>query len=166
MNFNQIFDLMVQAFPIEEYRTYDDQKKLLKNKNYHIYTQLDKNKNLIGFMAFWTLDSFVYLEHFAVDQKYRGHGIGSTMLKNFLKNQNKDIILEVELAETLIQEKRIKFYERHGFKLNTYEYLQPPLRKGCTYYPLQLMSYNKTLNLNDFTKIKNTLYQKVYKISL
>ncbi len=166
MDFNQIFDLMVQSFPIVEYRTFEDQKQLLENQNYHIQTLLDKNQKLIGFMAFWTLKSFVYLEHFAVDKKYRGHGIGSTMLKNFLKSQNQNTILEVEPAETLIQKKRIKFYERHGFKLNTYEYLQPPLRKNCAYYPLKLMSYNQTLSLDDFKKIKNTLYQNVYKILL
>ena len=63
-------------------------------------------------------------------------------------------------------QKRIKFYERYDFKLNTYEYLQPPLRKGCTYYPLKLMSYKQTLSFDDFKKIKNTLYQEVYKIPL
>ena len=162
MKFNQIFTLMQQSFPREEFRDYSGQKSLLQNSNYHITTKLNQDNKIIAFMSTWNFPTFVFVEHFAVDQSMRGHGIGSTMLKEFLAQTSKNIILEVEPAHDAISTKRIKFYERFGFLLNEYNYIQPPLRKDSQYIELKIMSYPKKLYFNDFQKIKNILYSEIY----
>ena len=36
--FDRVFSIMEDSFPSDEYRTYEEQKKLLLNKKYDIYT--------------------------------------------------------------------------------------------------------------------------------
>ena len=40
--FDRIFSIMENSFPSDEYRTYEEQKKLLLNKKYDIYTFIIK----------------------------------------------------------------------------------------------------------------------------
>ena len=95
----------------------------------------------------------------------RGKGLGSKMLKEFIGSKKSDtIILEVELPEDEISTRRIKFYERNGFKLNTYEYFQMPLRKHSAPIPLYLMSYPKNLSSDEFRNYKSLIYKNVYSI--
>ena len=85
------------------------------------------------------------------------------MIKKFINKSEKTVILEVELPENEISKKRIKFYEKNGFFLNTYEYYQKPLRKNSRSEKMYLMSYPKAINEKQFLKIRNEIYENVYK---
>ena len=160
--FEKVFKLMETSFPKEEYREYESQKKLLNNPIYEIKTKVNENGDLIAFISFWKFKDFNFIEHFAVNPDTRGQGIGSKMINEFIKSQDKPIILEVEIPTDEISEKRIHFYEKNGFFLNKYEYFQKPLRKNSAPQQLYLMSYPKILGNKDFEKIKETIYQNVY----
>ena len=69
---------------------------------------------------------------------------------------DKSILLEVELPNSTINQRRIKFYERIGFKFNQQYYEIPPLKEGQTSLQLLLMSYPTLLSTKDveqFVKI-------------
>ena len=80
--FDQVYSLMQKSFPIDEYRPVQEQRKLLQNKNYRIYTVHDADKTTVrAFLAVWQFFDFTYFEHFAVDTALRGQGMGSMILK-------------------------------------------------------------------------------------
>lgn len=161
-DFDSFYKLMSEAFPSEERRNYEDQKKLLNEEAYNITSH--KDEDITAFIASWEFDDFVFIEHFAVSSKMRGNGIGTAMIKGYLSKCNKPIFLEVEPPENDISMRRIEFYKRLGFHLNDYDYLQPPLQKQHDFLPLRIMSYPKRVDNKEFIDFKNIIYDKVYKM--
>lgn len=162
--FDKIFKLMEESFPKEEYRDYKEQKKLLCKPEYSIITKMDENNNLLGFISSWKTDEFNFIEHFAISPSMRGKGIGSKMLKDFIKNSTRPIVLEVELPSSEMNVRRIKFYEKLGFVLNHFKYYQMPLRKNYQPIEMYIMSYPKSLMTEEFESIRNSIYKTIYSI--
>ncbi len=160
--FDEVFDIMEEAFPKNEYRIYEEQKKLLDNDKYFIDVEVDENKKILGFMASWEFENFIFIEHIAVSKESRGKGIGSKMLKKYVNSTNLPLILEVEPDTDDLCKRRIKFYERLGFCLNMYSYSQPPLRVNESELPLYIMSYPRELNLDEFEIVKEKIHNNVY----
>ena len=94
--FDRIFSIMENSFPSDEYRTYEEQKKLLLNKKYDIYTFIIKER-IQGFISVWKFDNFLYIEHLAVDADCRNHGAGAKLLDEMKNLFPGRICLEVEL---------------------------------------------------------------------
>ena len=164
-DFDSFFELMSEAFPSIERRSYENQKELLYEDLYNIVINKDKDNNINGFIANWQFNDFNFIEHFAVNNKMRGHGLGTLMLQDYLNKCNKPIFLEVELPENDISKRRIKFYKQFGFHLNDFDYLQPPMQKQHDFLPLKVMSYPKRVNEAEFIKFRNIVYDRVYKIN-
>lgn len=162
--FDTIYEIMKEAFPPIERRTYEDQKALLMRDNYHLHTLEDKG-NIMAFISVWDYDGFIFIEHLAIAKDYRNRGLGADLLKNIISFYQKMVILEVELPQTDIATRRIGFYQRLGFVTNEqYSYEQPPLQEGFSTYPLWLMSYPANLTNDVFESIKKQLYLDVYGI--
>lgn len=145
------------SFPPDEKREFN--QALFDKKEYSLLAAVDDE--VFGFISFWDLGDFVFIEHLAVQKELRNHGVGSKMLGEFL-NKYKTITFEVEKPQTEQQYLRIKFYEQFGFKLNPYPYLQPSYGPGKSPVPLYLLSYPKALSSVEFTKTKQKIYAIVY----
>lgn len=164
-NFAQIFSIMEESFPLDEYRPYEEQKSLLKESKYGIYILPDsKSGNIKAFISVWQFTDFAYIEHFAVARKYRSQGLGSLILDEIRQILACQICLEVELPENDLAKRRIEFYKRNGFFLNAYPYLQPPISKGRNPLPLMIMTSQSPIPEDRFETIKTVLYQNVYKV--
>lgn len=163
--FDQVFSIMERSFPTDEYRTYEEQKRLLSESAYHIYVADDpsEQKQIAAFLAIWQFDDFVFVEHFATDPSVRGQGIGTAILREAARTFSKQICLEVELPETELAKKRIAFYERNGFCLHAYPYVQPAMSRGKQPLPLQIMTFGGAFSRDRFEIVRNKLYQSVYK---
>ena len=156
-DFPEIYRIMQASFSDDEYRPYDEQLALFEEPEYRIYYMP------AGFLAVWEFESFIYIEHFAVDPALRNSGTGSAMLQELVKQYQKPICLEVELPEDELTRRRIGFYERNGFVFNEYPYIQPPISKGKSPVPLRIMTYRSEITREEFQKIKEILYRRVYK---
>ena len=163
--FDDIFSLMKISFPENEYRTYEDQKMLLEKEEYKLIIKENEKGETVAFIALWSAPEFDFIEHFAVSPECRGGGVGSKMMKNLMQNTNKPIILEIEVPCDEMSIKRLRFYERLGFKLNKQEYYQLPLRENAKPLKLNLMSYPEKLNDEQFESIKQYLHSDVYESS-
>lgn len=159
--FDSVFEILEASFPADEYRAYSEQKKLLDDERYTIL--VDGDDTVKGFISVWEFDTFIFIEHFAVSKKYRNRGIGASVLSNLCKQVNKQLILEVELPETDTAKRRISFYERNGFCLNSFPYEQPAYSQEKQPVPLLIMSYGNSINLPRFEEIKSDIYKEVYK---
>ncbi len=165
MSFDEIFKIMDEAFPDSEMRSYDNQKKLLQNNRYHMYREYDETGAIIGFLAYWALNSCTFFEHLAVHSQVRGKGIGKSIISKKLNDVKLPVFLEVELPETDTAKRRIAFYERLGFKLNNFFYEQPALREHETSQQLLIMSYPDAVSDEEFAKYKKEIYNNVYSIN-
>lgn len=161
--FKQIYNIMCKSFPDCEFRSFDGQKKLLCYDYYNIAITKDSKNNIAGLIAHFTVDDFIYIDHFAMLPELRGKGIGRKFLNDFIFASKKDIVLEVEPPQDTLTEKRIAFYSSMGFNLNDYEYYQPPLRKDTDKVPLMLMTTKHNLSDSHLDNIKNILYKDIYK---
>ena len=166
MNFDAIFKIMDEAFPDSEMRTYEGQKMLLKNEKYSIHEEFDENGAIVGFLAYWMLDSCVFFEHLAVSSKLRGQGIGKNILLKNIKGAKLPIFLEVEPPETDLAKRRIAFYEKLGFHLSDFYYEQPPLRENQLAQRLLIMSYPEPIAAEKFAKYKKEIYTNVYNTTI
>ena len=162
--FDQIYAIMKASFPANEFRNYRGQKLLLQDPAYRLLIHRNDNQQITAFLAAWEFESLRFVEHIAVDPAGRGSGIGGKLMTTYMKESQKPLILEVELPDTPLSQRRILFYERLGFYINPYDYVQPAL-SGQAAIPLKIMSYPKPLTPKQFANVKSVLYSKVYKVA-
>lgn len=163
-DYDSFYEIMKESFPKIERRNYKEQKEIFTNDLFKVIGYKDENNIVIAFISYWNFEKFDYIEHFAVRKDYRGKKIGDNLIKEYLKEKN-SAVLEVELPEDNLSKRRIEFYKRIGFKLNGYEYLQPPYEEGNDMFPLMIMSYPTAIDEKEFIIVRSELYKNVYKYS-
>ncbi len=163
--FDAFFGLLSAALPPDEHRSYTAQKALFAEPAYAILTREAEGK-MIAAMAVWQFSDFRYIEHFAVDAARRGQGIGAAMLGEYLRQDARRAVLEVEPPETPMAVRRIGFYTRCGLSLSHFSYEQPPLNPGDGMLPLMLMSSGGVMTDEEAAAVRDTLYREVYHFSL
>ena len=161
--FSELFKILEYSFPENERRDFDDQLAKSKCPEFRTMT-LSEDGKLLGFLNFWELSDFVYLEHFAVDKNLRGKGLGSELIRQLCAIcTGKTIVLEAEPPElNEFSARRIEFYRRLGFHTNPFTYKQPPYRKGDEPVELVIMSRPTPLSESDFNEKIRAIYRKVY----
>ena len=67
-DFENVFEIMKDSFPKDEYRPFEEQKALLKVPEYQIYAFRNSEAQTIkAFIAVWNFSSTVFFEHFDVN---------------------------------------------------------------------------------------------------
>lgn len=160
-DFDAVFEIMEGSFPPDERRPYEEQKALLSEGGFGIYVERDAA--IKGFLAVWRFCDFGYIEHFAVDPRFRNGGIGSRMLQEAVALLGGSVCLEVEPPLNELAHRRIEFYRRNGFVLNDYSYVQPPISKGKSAIPLAIMTHGHAIARDVFIHYRDVLYHRVYK---
>lgn len=162
-DFDLFFDILKNSFPENERRDYSSQEGLLDNSNYKPLV-FKENGEILAIMAIWEFEDFVYIEHLAVDNKLRGKGIGTELIKNYLNKCKKKVFLEVEPPSCDVSKKRILFYEKLNFYLNDFYYLQQPLNPNDKPLELKIMSYSNHISEKEFDEYKKVIYKEVYNV--
>lgn len=162
-NYFQItWELYEAAFPPEERRSIDAQARVMQKPNYHFDIITDE-KQFIGFLLWWDFETHRYIDHFATSTQQRNKGFGKLILEKFLNNNDKPILLEVELPNSTINQRRIKFYERIGFKLNQHYYEVPSIKEDQTSLQLLLMSHPTVLSVKDVEQFVKICHPIIFK---
>ncbi|WP_144559277.1 GNAT family N-acetyltransferase [Shouchella miscanthi] len=106
------YDKLAEYFPIEEMKSEEHMKLLLKEKS-DIYHKDESDQHVLMYVE---TDEFVFVDYLFVSSNARGEGLGKKLLDQ-LKNKKKPIILEVEPIdyEDTDTKKRQRFYKREGF---------------------------------------------------
>ena len=162
--FDEVYGIMEKSFPPDEMRPYSEQRELLQNEKYKVFAATDdESDKMTAFVATWQFEDILFVEHLATDPSLRGQGIGAKMLEYLTLCESRTICLEAEPPESDITRRRIGFYNRNGFYLNEYPYIQPPISNGRNPVPLMIMTYGKSISEDEFELIKELLYKEVYK---
>lgn len=146
--FPLVYEKMKAAFPCEERRDYIDQQECMNDERFK-FLEIFDDSEAVGFTALWDLDGFLFIEHIAIDQDKRSGGYGSKTIELIKSSFNKPVILEAEAPQTEQQIKRIRFYDRLGFKINDFPYEQPSYHGGEG-VPLKILSYPELLSDAEF----------------
>lgn len=162
-SFDKVYNKMKAAFPLEERRNSFDEKICLEDNKFN-FLEILEDGNEVGFIALWVFDDFIFIEHLAIDSDKRNGGYGSKALNLVKEKYNKPLILEAEAPETEQQIKRIRFYNRHGFKVNGFDYMQPSYHGGDG-VPLKILSFPEMLSQEEFNNFIALTRKYVYKIS-
>jgi len=155
--FEKAWKLYLDSFPEIERRTLEEQEEILTDKNFKMTCYVE-DEVLISIVFYWKISSYTFLEHFAVNSQLRGQSFGSKILQKFI-NDKKNIVLEIEPIVDEITQKRLKFYKKFGFVVNSHEHLQIPFREGAKELKLLLMSQEKTLSQQEY----KVLYESMKK---
>jgi ribosomal protein S18 acetylase RimI-like enzyme len=163
------YDHLSNHFPDSERKSRESELKTFSNEIFKpnfIYF----NEKIVGYLCYWELDEFCFIEHFAILEEYRNKGIGTSFLKHFIQNKNKNIILEVDIPNANdfknIALRRINFYKRIGFKVNEYEYYQPSFGDGFPQIAMYICSYPNQIDSSEFLNIQNLIYRFIYEIKI
>ena len=160
--FSVVFEKMIAAFPYEERRVFSDQQSCMSDERFK-FLQIFESSQAVGFTALWDLDGFLFIEHIAIDADKRSGGYGTKAIELIKSTFNKPVILEAEAPETEQQIKRIRFYERLGFKINDFPYEQPSYHGGEG-VPLKILSFPSLLTDVEFenfiSETRNSAYKK------
>lgn len=155
------------AFPPDERREYKDAKHLadfisMKGGKFRAFAVKDGDI-FIGFLSYWIFEGYTYVEHFAVTPENRGNNIGTKMLNHLFKTVSNDVLIEVEPPDTPEAERRIRFYQRNGFRIREeIDYMQPPYSKGQKPVKLLLMTHGN-VSLHNKDSISEMLHE-VYNV--
>ncbi len=147
-----------QSFPPNERRAFEKVINLLADKRFYLFAVTFENE-VVGMLSKWDFSTFVYIEHFAVSEEFRGNGLGSHVLQKVIRDESRQIVLEVELPEDEFSLKRIKFYKQLGFSICSESYIQPPYDKYKEAVPMLIMTCQEINSVAVFQNIKKTLHQ-------
>lgn len=162
--YDRIWEIMLEAFPPAERRDRAGMDRAAADPAFSLFVFRDEAGEPAAFLTSWQLEGFRFVEHFAVSACLRGRGVGGRMLRSFLEKEDGPVVLEAEPPDTENARRRIGFYQRLGFHLNDFPYIQPPLQPGAPAVPLRVMSWPAPLSREDFDAVRTTLYSKVYRV--
>lgn len=154
--------LLETAFPLQERRDSDKQRKNTDENPLFHNTLITDDDMPIGLLTYWDFHTFVYIEHFAIDSRLRNGGYGSKALEAFKHLVSTPIILEAEEPTDNLSRRRIGFYQRQGFVMQEVPYLQPPYRPSDEWLPLKLMTYGTLDMKKEYCTVRNNIYREVY----
>lgn len=156
------------TFPENERRLYKSAEHVAnfvheKGGKFRGFAFDDGGDDFLGFLTYWVFKGYVYIEHFAVDPAHRCKNVGSKMLSHLFDIEGPDVLVEVEKPDTPDAERRIKFYERNGFKLREdINYVQPPYSAEQSGVEMMLMTHGD-VKLRDTRDLREMLTE-VYNV--
>lgn len=161
-DFEKIYKIMENSFPLTEFRPKHEQLALFDNANYSVHG-IRENGEIITIAAVWNFESIMFIEHLATAIEKRNQGLGKELLNELINSTDKTVCLEVDPPENELTRRRIAFYERCGMHFNSYPYIQPSITKGKKPIPLFIMTSRSEIDEDKFQFIKQLLYKYVYK---
>lgn len=157
-------NLITSSFPSDEYRALEELREYTDTKAHFHNNIIFHNDTSVGLITYWDFGHFYYVEHFAIDPAQRNGGHGKNVLSHLCQLLEHPIILEVEEPNEDMAQRRIKFYQRHGFSLWEKPYQQPPYKLGDHYLPMLLMAYGDLKCEKDFDQVKEHIYREAYNV--
>lgn len=157
----KIFKAYCLAFPPEERRNERQYSALFDTGEAEVLL-IEHDNTQIGYLIIWKLSHYIYIEHFEVFPEFRSKKYGSLILEEFQKI-HPGIVLESEPEnKNEVAERRIRFYERNGFKIIDRDYIQPSYGEEKESVHLYLLSTKPA----DAADIAREIHRLVYGVTL
>lgn len=153
-------ELYKVSFPLFEQRSEQQQMQAFRNDKYRLLA-FTENEAFVGFISYWEFDTYLYVEHLAIDTEMRGKGYGSRMLDRFIRSQAKIVLLEIDPVVDEVSMARSRFYTRCGFFHNPYKHKHPPYRKEFPPHPLIVLTTERPITETEYRMFNDHLVRIV-----
>lgn len=161
-NIEALWPIYHSSFPEMERRNRDVYEALCRNEPKFVPDRIEIKGQAAALLWHWEMPKFTYIEHFAVSKKFRNQGLGSKVLKRFF-SKHKRIVLEIEPPENEIQERRLAFYQRHGFVRTGFNYVSAGFGEIAKPHRLELLSYPESLTTAECGYFERFINQRILK---
>ena len=161
--FEEYYRIYEESFPSRERRTREQQRDILSHPCHRVRIR-EEDGSMLAFVSYWELPGCLFLEHLATTEQCRGKGYGKQLVEECLAETDKPVFLEIEpvTEDDPMTGRRAGFYERLGFFVNTFPYMQLPLKEEDHPIPLWVMSYGKPVTKEEFEPYKNEIHEIAY----
>lgn len=160
--YGEFAKLYASSFPVFEQRTDAQQAAAFAAPSYRL-TAWVEGETFIGFVAWWEFETYVYIEHFAVEGSLRGKGYGRAVLSEFISEVGKIVVLEIDPIVDQVSEGRLRFYIKCGLVSNSYSHTHPAYREGCAAHSLVVLSSERGLLAAEYEEFRNDLQGVIMK---
>ncbi len=157
--YSEVMALYERAFPYIERRDLSEQARIMEFKEY-VLEAIIQGEEPLGFISYWRSEEFIYLEHIAIMESARGRALGTAALK-YLCKTGLPVILEIEPVVDEVTKKRLHFYSKNGFVMNTHEHIQPKYHRGDGDLRLLIMSSEREISAEEYRRFYEFLKEKV-----
>jgi hypothetical protein len=164
----QVKDIYLSSFPSSERIDFEylilNDANVIQNQQKGFFTLgIFDDDNVIGLVALYISEEFIFILYFAVINNLRGVGIGGISLhKLFSTYHNKIFVLEIEYPNDEISKKRINFYKKNAVIIQDFDYLLPPLQEDNPLLPMLIGTYPRSISQTEFKVAKQILYNNIY----
>ncbi len=152
--------LYEDAFPLCERRCRADFEKVLADPRFYCMFLYDGGEMPIGFLTWWEAEEFLYMEHFATLPHLRGNGYGREALE-IIKKTGRLLLLEAEMPEDELTARRVGFYTRAGFLINSHRHFQPPYHGEETLLEMRVLTYPREFTAEEYCRAYGFIQQVV-----
>jgi ribosomal protein S18 acetylase RimI-like enzyme len=164
IDFEAISALYISAFPEDERRSVDALKMMINEHTEMVFYTINLKNSFAGLLILWHFEKFHYIEHLAIKENLRSFGLGKKVIDSIKQRFPGIILFEVEPPLDELSVRRVRFYERSGYKTVLKEYMQPPYDKNKKPVPMWVLSNNDQIPESDLTEFLTTIRQKVYEL--
>ena len=154
--------LYTKSFPLHEQRLSDSQLAILGEDAYHL-DQIIQDGRFLGAIFYWEMADFLYVEHFCMEPHLRGRGFGQSALE-LLAEKGKTVILEIDPPVDDISRRRLGFYQRCGFRENSYAHTHPAYRPEYRGHELVVLSSPEALGQAEYDRFAAYLNETVMSV--
>lgn len=151
------------AFPADERRPWDSVLELIVDEPRFHVTLIRSGRSTVGFINWWSLGEAAYIEHFAIEPRFRSKGLGADALTRFC-NAHRHSVTVLEAEPEGMNEmagRRLHFYERCGFTPHDeLPYIQPPYTPESEPVELVLLTRGP---VKDLETLASEIRRRVYK---
>jgi GNAT superfamily N-acetyltransferase len=128
VDFDSIYPLFEQLWPNKELNR-EELKKVFSRgvvSDMDVLLCLELDHTIIGFCSYaivnnlWQEGYISYIYAMVIDEKYRGKGYGSMLIKEAISNSKQQGLKRVELDSGFQRERAHQFYEKLGFEKRAY----------------------------------------------
>ena len=159
--FAPLWAIYRESFPRNERRSFDRQQAAFRSDRYRLNAYLENGK-IVGLAGYWDFPDYVYVEHLAVDSGLRGGGYGGRMLEDLLRSVAKTVVLEIEPVEDEATARRLRFYERAGFRVNSHAHRQYKYHDDDPDdFALTVLSYPDEISAEQYERFDRDLRETV-----
>lgn len=162
--YSSFLELYSISFPIFEQRLASQQEYAFSQDQYHLLCYTEQ-EHFIGFISYWEFEQYIYIEHLAICDDRRGKGYGGRLLNEFVEQQSKIVLLEIDPVVDELSKKRLRFYTHHGFYTNEYVHDHPAYRLNYPAHRLVVLSHGRRLSPKEYTTFAYELQSVVMKCS-